>query len=118
MTRFATIAAVMLTLAMATDGSVALAAQQAGHQDVDAGMLNGARISITEAIQAAEKATGGAVFNAAFTRRGDQAAYEVDLLMKDGTAVSVAIDAQTGAILKNEADMEQGESEEDASDLD
>jgi uncharacterized membrane protein YkoI len=100
-----------LVLPIALAGSIGLANAASGDQSVDVKLLNSAKISITEAIQAAEKASGGKVFGASFGGVKGKGVYELNVMTK-GAVRTVEVDANTGKILQDTADNETDESGE------
>ena len=81
--------AVTLATLLGCAAGGAVAAQQG---QIDMEMLAKAKVSVAEAIDAAEKETGGKAVSAAFSGTD----YEVDVVMTDFTVHSLQIDAQTG----------------------
>ncbi len=74
-------------------------------------MLQQARVSLTDAVQAAEAAEGGKASGAMFVGGGNTPGYEVEIVSPDGGTHSVFVDAQTGQISKamvDTADTESG----------
>ncbi|MDQ0318452.1 putative membrane protein YkoI [Pararhizobium capsulatum DSM 1112] len=109
-----------LSVAMAVllaTGSVAsvlttpIAAIAAEHEDKkddasEFAKLNAAKISLSEAVAAAEKANGGKAVNAALDNEQADAVFEVELMTADGSK-SVSVDAMTGKVSQI---ADQGES--------
>jgi uncharacterized membrane protein YkoI len=56
--------------------------------------------------------------SASFGSQDGTSVYEVNVAMNDGTFTSLEIDAQTGKVVQNRADVEQGEMEQDGTDAD
>lgn len=80
-----------------------------GDQSVNLKMLNSAKVSVTQAIQVAETATGGRATGAAFATPNGKPLYEVSVLMSDGRVKSLEVDAKTGRVVQDVADTENGE---------
>lgn len=77
-----------------------------------------AKISLTEAINIAEQATGGQSSEAEFEMEKGVAAYEVEITMADHSEVDVLIDAQSGAILSKESEHDKDDHGKDHDDDD
>ena len=84
--------------------------------EVDLKALDAGKVLLTDAIKSAEQETGGKVASAEFGSRDDRAIYELDVAMMDGTTLSVEVDPQTGQLVKNSADTDQGEAEAEGPD--
>ena len=63
-----------------------------------------AEISLTQAINIAEQATGGKNSEAEFELEDGVAIYEVEIDMPDGSEIEVEVDAQSGEILAQKAE--------------
>jgi uncharacterized membrane protein YkoI len=72
-----------------------------------------AKISLVEAINIAEQATGGKSSEAEFEMEDGQAIYEVEVRMTDGTEIEVEIDAQSGTVLKQETEDDDHDEKDD-----
>lgn len=93
-TIYATIAAIGLM------GSAAYAADAD-----DIRLLNEAKISLTEAIAAAEKNVGGKAIEASLDDDAWKAAYEVSVV-KDNRVFDVQVDAANGSVLGSREDID------------
>lgn len=98
------VAAVLLS------GTAMAAAASNDDDKVDMQSLHAAKITVTEAIHAAEKAKNGQVWSASLINRKGQPAYEVHLLASNGAASSVIVDGQTGQVAPDPGDAGENES--------
>lgn len=97
-------AGLSMNLAADSDNAATAAAQQ------------NAKISMIQAINIAEQATGGKSAEAEFELEDGTAIYEVEIAMADGSEVEVTIDAQSGSILSQEVEDEDDEKDDDDKD--
>jgi len=78
--------------------------------------LQSAKVSLAEAVAAAEKDVGGKAIDAGFETEKGQQGYEVEVMSANGSQ-TVLVDAQTGAVTKMPAedqdDQKGGEAGED-----
>ena len=74
-------------------------------------LLSQAKISLTEAIKAAEQKTGGKALEAELDDGSSTVQFEIKIL-KDGKIYEVIIDGKTGNVLKVSLDDESNESTE------
>lgn len=86
-------------LAATTIAQPAMAAEQsAGKDDAsEYAKLGGAKLSLADAVAAAEKQFGGKAVNAALDNEQASAAFEVELMTDTGSQ-TVAVDGQTGEV--------------------
>jgi len=105
----------MAALAVLTAGLVG-GVYAAHHEERDetAGVLS-ARISLTQAIAAAEQHTGGKASRAEIERHDGKWLYEVEVV-SGGKTAEVAVDATDGKVISMQADRPDGADEDDADD--
>lgn len=72
-----------------------------------------AAITLTQAITIAEQETGGKSTEAEFELEDGVAIYEVEISMPDGSEVEVELDAQTGAVIAQKTEDEEGDHDDD-----
>lgn len=72
-------------------------------KDNDALAIRGAKISLIQAVAAAERHLGGAASRAEFEQHHGQGVYEIEIV-KGGNVSDVRVDASNGAILAARAD--------------
>ena len=75
-----------------------------------------AAISLTQAINIAEQATGGTSSEAEFELEDGVAIYEVDIDMPNGSELELEIDAQSGEILAQKTEDEDHDEDHDKDD--
>lgn len=93
------------TIAAVVTGAVLSTNLWADSDDAkDSAAHQNAKISLSEAIHIAEQATGGKSTEAEFEMEHGKAIYEVEIRMADNREIEVEIDAQSGSILKQEAE--------------
>jgi uncharacterized membrane protein YkoI len=100
-----------LTTALALAGLLAAgtlgAARAAGHdEDREARALQGAKVSLIQAITTAEQQTGGRAFDAGVDTKGGQTRIAVETNGPKGVQ-TVTIDAQSGQVVGTHAGGEQ-----------
>lgn len=103
----------MLAMIIMT-GMAANAAQAGESKEKEAKELklfNQAKITLTEAIKAAEQKTGGKAMEAEVDDESNTVQFEVEVL-KDGKIHEVIVDGFTGKVLKVSLDDESGEGAE------
>jgi uncharacterized membrane protein YkoI len=102
-------------LAMIIMAGMAANAAQAGEskekEAKELKLFNLAKITLTEAIKAAEQKTGGKAMEAEVDDESDTVQFEVEAL-KDGKIHKVIVDGLTGKVLKVSLDDESGEDSE------
>jgi uncharacterized membrane protein YkoI len=74
-------------------------------------LFSQAKISLTEAIKAAEQKTGGKALEAELDDESDTVQFEIEVL-KDGKIHEVKVDGKTGLVLKVSLEDESNESTE------
>ena len=99
---------------VAATASAAFAENHKGEtsDQAEAQMMMQAKVTLAEAIKAAETAQSGKALSASFEANKGQPAYEVEVAVASGSTEAVLVDAQTGKILKKLTDDEQGENGE------
>ncbi|CAA9889301.1 conserved exported hypothetical protein [Candidatus Methylobacter favarea] len=103
----------MLAAAVMT-GAAVNAAQAGESKEKEAKELtlfSQAKISLTEAIRAAEKKTGGKAMEAEVDEESNTVQFEVETV-KDGKVYEVKVDGKTGSVLKVSLDDEADEGSE------
>jgi uncharacterized membrane protein YkoI len=104
---------VMLATILIT--GIAVNAAQAGEskekEAKELKLFNQAKITLTEAIKAAEQKTGGKAMEAEVDDDSNTVQFEVEVL-KDGKIHEVIVDGLTGKVLKVSLDNESGEGAE------
>ena len=93
-------------------GTVANVAQAGESKEKEAKELqlfSQAKISLTEAIKAAEQKTGGKAMEAEVDDESNTVQFEIEIL-KDGKIHEVMVDGKTGKVLKVSLDDESNES--------
>jgi uncharacterized membrane protein YkoI len=103
-----------VAIAATTIAKPAIAAEQsAGKDDAsEYAKLGGAKLSLADAVSAAEKQFGGKAVNAALDNEQASAAFEVEL-MTDAGSQTVAVDGQTGEVKSVKDSGENGKDGED-----
>ena len=104
---------VMLAMVIIT-GTAANVAQAGESKEKEAKELKlfgQAKITLTEAIKAAEQKTGGKAMEAEVDDESNTVQFEIEVL-KDGKIHEVLVDGITGKVLKVSLDDESGESTE------
>src|SRR5262249_47616316 len=95
-------AATIVTLAAAAIGGGAYAARSQEH---DALAIANAKVSLTQAIAAAEQNVGGKAAKAAFEQANQKWVFEVEIV-KDGKILEVKVDAETGNVISSAAEKD------------
>lgn len=95
----ALIATSPIGLTVATIAQPAMAAEQGAGKDdaAEYAKLGGAKLSLADAVAAAEKQFGGKAVNASLDNEQASAAFEVELMTDTGSQ-TVAVDGQTGEV--------------------
>ncbi|OYR17466.1 PepSY domain-containing protein [Brucella grignonensis] len=108
------IAASVLVAGIGAAGvTAASAANDGGAKDkAEMQALMGSKISITDAIKAAETAQPGKVAEAQFDLEKGAPAYEISIIAADGTEHDFMVDANTGKVEKRAANEDQNGAEE------
>jgi len=104
---------VMLAMIIIT-GTVANIAQAGESKEKEAKelkLLSQAKISLTEAIKAAEQKVGGKAMEAEVDEESNAVQFEIEVL-KDGKIHEVKVDGKTGKVLKVSLDNESKENTE------
>jgi uncharacterized membrane protein YkoI len=102
-------------IVLALVGGIPAASFAAGRQaqevndQAEAQMLQQAKVSLTDAIQAAQAAEGGKAIGATFDGGASKPGYEVEIVSPDGGMHSVFVDAQSGQVTKATADAADSE---------
>jgi uncharacterized membrane protein YkoI len=83
-----------------------------GEEAKELRLFSQARISLSEAIKAAEQETGGKAMEADLDDESSAVQFEIETV-KDGKVYEVKVDGKTGAVLKASLDDESDEDTED-----
>jgi uncharacterized membrane protein YkoI len=104
---------VMLAMVIITGmaANVARAGESKEKEAKELKLFSQAKISLTEAIKAAEQKTGGKAFEAELDDESDTVQFEIEVL-KDGKIHDVLVDGKTGKVLKVSLDDESSDSTE------
>jgi uncharacterized membrane protein YkoI len=100
-----------ITLLASTVVGVAQANESNDKEAKELTLFNQAKISLVEAIKAAEHKTGGKALEAELNDESNTVQFEVEVL-KDGKVHDVIVDGKTGIVLKVSLDGEASESTE------
>ena len=108
------IAASVLAAGIGAAGITAASAANDGGAKDQAEMqaLMGSKMSIIDAIKAAETAQSGKVAEAQFDLENGAPAYEISIIAADGTEHDFMVDANTGKVEKLAANEDQNGAEE------
>jgi uncharacterized membrane protein YkoI len=92
-------------------------AVESRHEDAaDVQAFNKAKITLIQAITSAENSTGGKVMSATFANSDGVNAYEIDVAKSDGAFAKVVVDAQTGALAEDKAQVQNDDEGDDNGD--
>lgn len=103
------------TIVLALVGGLPVASFAAGGQPgeindrAEAQMLQQAKLSLVDAIGAAEAAESGTASGATFSTDAGKPGYEVEIVAADGSVHSVFVDAKSGEVTKAVADAADSE---------
>ncbi len=98
--------ATLAVAALLAAGAVAGTAIAADNEDQEATALQGAKVSLTQAIATAEQQTGGKAYDAGVDAKGGQARIVVETNGPSGVQ-TVSIDAQSGQVVGGHAGGEE-----------
>ncbi len=90
------------TLATGAIGGLAYARERGENRTDEAAIMSNAKVTMAQAIDVAEKATGGTSVGTGIEDQNGTVHFEVKIL-KDGARQKVLVDTQTGAIVKTVA---------------
>lgn len=90
------LAAALVASAVATGGYAYAGTDTQAADQAEMQAALAAKVSITQAIQTAERQSGGKAMEAAFSDENDKQGYEVTTVAKDGTEQNLFVDAKTG----------------------
>lgn len=103
----------LATFIVATGGVIGAHAAATPKNDAIAD-LAAAKISLVDAVSAAESGSGGRATRAELEGDAGKLAYEVEIVMPDRQVFDVSVDAASGAVLSKHADAaDHGEDERD-----
>lgn len=88
----------------------------AGGSDNDAVIAQKAKLSLTEAVAIAEQHASGHAFKAELEQTKLGLAYDVEVVTPQKAVYDVAVDAQTGKVLRSEADKTDHDDANDGKD--
>jgi uncharacterized membrane protein YkoI len=94
-----------------TAANVVQAAESKDKEAKELKLFSQAKISLTEAIKAAEQKTGGKAMEAELDDESNKVQFEIEIL-KDGKIHKVMVDGEKGHVLKDSLDNESSESTE------
>jgi len=100
-----------MVIMASTAANVAQAGESKEKEANELKLFSQARISLTEAIKAAEQETGGKAMEAEVDDESNTVQFEIEIL-KDGKIHEVMVDGKTGKVLKVSLDDESKESTE------
>jgi uncharacterized membrane protein YkoI len=100
----------MVIMAGAT-ANLAQASESKEKEAKESALFSQAKISLTEAIKAAEQKVGGKAMEAELNDESNTVQFEIEVL-KDGKIHEVIVDGKTGKLLKVSLDDESNESTE------
>lgn len=98
-----TTAAILATAMLFGAGSAAMAAQHGNGAETspDLAKVTSAKVSLAQAVDAAQKAAGGNAVDAGLTDEAGQGGWEIELAQADGTMKTVLVDMTSGAVDQN-----------------
>jgi uncharacterized membrane protein YkoI len=105
-------AASAIVLLLVAGGTTTYANERSDAPTDDARMMSLAKVSMAEAIAAAEKATGGKAVGSGIEDQDGVVHFEVTIL-KDNARQKVLVDTQTGQIVKTAAADSDGGDDQD-----
>lgn len=109
MKRTLAIAALLTTVGLAAAGGLALAKNARGENDAIADLAQ-AKITLVQAVSAAEGHAAGKATKAELEHERGRAVYEVEVVTPDRKVFDVKIDAVDGKVLSSQADaVDHGE---------
>jgi uncharacterized membrane protein YkoI len=100
-----------MVIMTSTAANVAQAGESKEKEAKELKLFSHAKISLTEAIKAAEQKTGGKAMEASVDDESNAVQFEIEVL-KDGKIHEVMVDGKTGKVLKVSLDDESKESTE------
>ena len=100
-----------LVIMTSTAANMAQAGESKEKEAKELQLFSQAKISLTEAIKAAEQKTGGKAMEAEVDDEPNTVQFEIEIL-KDGKIHEVIVDGKTGNVLKVSLDDESNESTE------
>ena len=101
-----------MAIMTATAANVVLAAESKDKEAKELKLFGEAKISLCEAIKAAEQKVGGKAMEAELDDESETVQFEIEVL-KDGKIHEVLVDGKTGKVLKVSLEDESKESTED-----
>lgn len=104
-------AILVITMLTGSAVSVAQAGESKEKEAKELLLFSQAKITLTEAIKAAEQKTGGKAIEAEIDDESNKVQFEIEIL-KDGKIHEVIVDGKTGKVLKVSLDDEANDSDE------
>lgn len=104
-----------MVMIMGSAANVAQAGESKEKEAKEIKLFNQAKITLTEAIKAAEQKTGGKAMEAEVDDDSNTVQFEIEVL-KDGKIHEVMVDGISGKVLKVSLDDESGENNESEKD--
>jgi len=95
----------------ATTGNTAVSTR--GEEADELQAIQNAKLTIADAAKVAETETGGKAMDVSIGDENGRIAYQVEVVMNDGTVRDVHLDTQTGQVLKVSAGDEDRNGDED-----
>lgn len=112
MSRKLSISALVMAAGIATAGGLAYAKTTSGENDAVTDLSN-AKISLTQAIGAAESQSGGKATKAELEGERGSVRYQVEVVTPDNKVFDVQVDAADGKVLSSKQDQaDRGEKED------
>lgn len=111
------IPALILAAGVATAGGLAYAKQSGVTENDAVTDLAKAKVSLVQAVSAAEAQAGGKATKAELDGEGDQGAFSVEVVTADSKVIDVRVDATDGKVLSSKQDAaDRGGKEDDEDD--
>ena len=110
-----TVVALLGTAMLVGAGGAAFADDRSENEE-DAAELKasaGAKVTLVQAMNAAQSATGGSAIEAEFSSDAGQGAWEVELTQKDGSVKTVLVDPMSGAVDQNPQNTDDDDEEDE-----
>lgn len=112
-------AAIIASVVGAGVGTTVMAAgenDESEQQEMQA--LASAKISIADAVKTAEASAGGKAAEVELDNVEGKAAYDVSVVLADGTEHEVLVDANSGEVIKTVVDDDEGDDDDNDNDND
>ena len=113
MNRKISIPALIMAAGIATAGGLAFAKTSGGENDAIADLAK-AKITLTQAVSAAEAQSGGRATKAELEGERGTVVYEVEVVTADNKVFDIKVDAADGKVLSSKQDQaDRGEKDDD-----